>query len=387
MNRFDPILDWVQDRIDIRGALAFLSDNIRKPIPKHANFLYTFGSIALFIFGLQAITGILMLVYYKPTVKEAYDSVQYIHNTVPFGWLIRQIHVWGANLMVFIVFVHMVKTFFYGAYKKPREITWMFGVVLFGIVLGFGFTGYLLPWDQLAFWATTVGTEVPGSMPILGPMIRELMRGQADVGEATLGRFFIAHIIVLPVLFIGAVGVHLFLIRYFGTSPLSRTDEPEPTKEEIGNAGGKPFWPNHVLKEGVACYILLGVVITLAVYLPLMPGPPADPYSTPDGIKPEWYFLPMFQLLKYLPEPIAVGLPGLAGLIIFLLPFLDRSPERHPSRRPVAVWSGIAFLVVTFGLGILGGLSETTRDIMGTTYHFDAKGIPHVVSDSTSVEP
>jgi ubiquinol-cytochrome c reductase cytochrome b subunit len=383
MSRPNHILDWLQERIDVQSAVAFLSENLRKPIPKHANFLYTFGSIALFIFALQAVTGILMLVYYKPTVKEAYDSVQYIHSTVPFGWLIRQIHVWGANLMVFIVFVHMVKTYFYGAYKKPRELTWIFGVVLFGIVLGFGFTGYLLPWDQLAFWATTVGTEAPGSMPVLGPALRELMRGQAEVGEATLGRFFVAHIILLPVLFAGAVGAHLFLIRYFGTSPLSGTDGPEPTKEEIGQSGGKPFWPNHVIKEGMACYIFLGIVLTLSVYVPLMPGPPADPFVTPDGIKPEWYFLPMFQLLKYLPEPIAVGLPGVAGLLIFLLPFLDRSPERHPSRRPVAVWLGIAFLVVTLGLGVLGALSETTRTILGTQYHFDAKGIPHEVADGT----
>lgn len=385
MNRLNQIIDWLQDRIDVRGATAFLLDNLRRPIPKHTNFLYTFGSIALFIFSLQAITGILMLLYYKPTVKEAYDSVQYIHETVPFGWLIRQIHVWGANLMVFIVFVHMVKTYFYGAYKKPREITWMFGVVLFGIVLGFGFTGYLLPWDQLAFWATTVGTEAPGSMPIVGPLARELMRGQVDVGEATLGRFFVLHILILPMLFVGAVAVHLFLVRYFGTAPLSRTNEPEPTKAEIGQAGGKPFWPNHIIKEGIASYLLLGIIITLSVFAPLMPGPPADPLNTPTGIKPDWYFLPMFQLLKYLPEPVAVGLLGLVGLLFFLLPFIDRSPERHPLRRPVATWIGIGFLAVTTGLGILGKISETTRTVFGTTYHFDSKGIPHAIQVSPEI--
>jgi quinol-cytochrome oxidoreductase complex cytochrome b subunit len=172
------------------------------------------------------------------------------------------------------------------------------------------------------------------------------------------------------------------LIRYFGTPPLSRTDEPEPTKAEIGEAGGTSFWPNHVIKEGIACYLLLGVLVTLAVFVPLMPGPPADPLSTPEGIKPEWYSLPMFQLLKYLPEPVAVGLPGLAGLLIFLLPFLDRTPERHPSRRPVATWIGIGFLAVTIGLGILGEVSETTKTIFGTTYRFDSKGIPHAVQAS-----
>ena len=377
MIRPTQLIGWVQERIDVQSAIAFVADNLRKPIPKHVNFLYTFGSIALFLFVLQAITGTLMLVYYKPTVKEAYGSVQYIHETVPFGWLIRQIHVWGAHLMVFVVVVHMAKTYFYGAYKKPREITWIFGVALFGIVLGFGFTGYLLPWDQFAFWATTVGTEAPGSVPVLGPVIRELLRGQTEVGQATLGRFFVAHIILLPVVFIGSLALHLFLIRYLGTAPLSRTDEFEPTNDEIGRSGGKPFWPNHALKEGIACYIVLGIVLALAVYLPLMPGPPADPYNTPDGIKPDWYFLPMFQLLKYLPEPIALGLLGVASLVIILLPFIDRSPERHPAKRPVAVWAGILFILVTVGLGVLGALSETRREIFGNTYHFDTQGIPN----------
>ena len=385
MKQLDQIIDWIQVRIDVRGAACFLLDNLRRPIPKHVNFLYTFGSIALFIFSLQTITGILMLLYYKPTVKEAYDSVQYIHETVPFGWLVRQIHAWGSNLLVFIVFVHMVKTYFYGAYKKPREITWMFGVVLLGIVLGFGFTGYLLPWDQLAFWATTVGTEALGSIPIIGPLTRKLMRGQAGVGEATLGRFFVLHILILPALFVGAVAVHLFLVRYLGTAPLSRTNEPEPTKAEIDQAGGTPFWPNHIIKEGIASYLLLGIIITLSVFAPLMPGPPANPLSTPEGIKPEWYFLPMFQLLKYLPEPVAVGLPALVGLLTFFLPIIDRSQERHPSRRPVATWIGIGFLAVTTGLGILGKISETTKTVFGTTYHFDSKGMPHPIPDSPEI--
>ncbi len=386
MSRFDHVVDWVQERIDIRGALSFLSDNFRKPVPRHANFLYTFGSIALFIFALQAITGILMLVYYKPTISEAYDSVHYIHETVPFGWLIRQIHVWGANLMVFVVIVHMVKTYFYGAYKKPREITWVFGILLLGLVLGFGFTGYLLPWDQLAFWATTVGTEAPGSIPVLGPLVRELLRGQTEVGQATLGRFFVAHVILLPFLFGGTVAVHLLLIRYLGTSPLSRTDEPEPTGEEIGRTGGRPFWPNHVIKEGVACYVILGIILTLAVFAPLVPGSPADPFSTPDGIKPEWYFLPMFQLLKYFPEPVAVALPGLVGLLILLLPFLDRSTERRPSRRPVATGLGIGFLVIALSLGVLGALSETERAFFGKIYRFDTRGIPSEIESDEGQE-
>ena len=212
----NSIVDWIQDRIDIRGALSFLFDNLRKPIPKHANFLYTFGSLALFLFALQTITGTLMLVYYKPTVKEAYNSVLYIHETVPFGWLIRQIHVWGANLMVFVLLIHMVKTYFTGAYKKPRELTWMFGVVLFGIVLGFGFTGYLLPWDQLALWAVTVGTNMMGFTPVFGSQIRFVLLGSKAISGDTLLRWYVLHVLMFPFVTVIFMAVHFWRVRKDG---------------------------------------------------------------------------------------------------------------------------------------------------------------------------
>lgn len=380
MNRLDPLISWLNERLPIRTVVSTLEQNLRKPIPRHANIFYTLGSLALFLFLLQAVTGLLMMVYYIPTVRDAYNSVLFIHDVVPFGWLVRQIHVWGANLMVLTVLVHMVKTFIYGAYKRPREITWLFGTILLGIVFGFGFTGYLLPWDQLAYWATTVGTEAPGSLPVMGPLVRALMRGQTEVGEATLGRFYVVHVAILPILFVAAVSVHLILIRIQGTAPLSRADEPEPTPSQIEAEGGKPFYPNHILKEGIVTYIALGLLLTLAILYPLMPTEKANPFSTPEGIKPEWYFLPMFQLLKYLPEPIAVGLPGLVATLIFLLPFLDRTPERNPRRRPVAIAVATGFLIVTLGLGLLGHLSETQRDILGTPYRFNAKGWPSVIN-------
>jgi len=375
------VIDWLDERLPLRQVLETLVKNLRKPVPPHANFLYTLGSLALFLFVLQAITGVLMMIYYKPTVRDAYDSVYFIHDRVPFGWLIRQVHVWGANLMVLTVLLHMVKTFVYGAYKRPREVTWMFGTILLGIVFGFGFTGYLLPWDQLAYWATVVGTEAPGSMPVFGPLVRELMRGQTEVGEATLGRFFVVHVAVLPVLFVAAVSVHLILVRIQGTSPLNRTDEPEPTRSQLQAEGGHPFYPNHVLKEGIVAYLILGLLLTLAILYPLMPTERADPFTTPEGIKPEWYFLPMFQLLKYLPEPIAVGLPGLVAAVVFLLPFLDRSPERNPRRRPAAMAIAAGFLILTLALGLLGHVSETRRVIFGTSYDFSAKGWPTPVAE------
>ena len=375
------IQDWIQDRFDIRPILDALNKNLRKAVPPHTNFFYTLGSMALLLFILQVITGLLMMVYYKPTVQDAYKSVQFIMEEVPFGWLIRQLHAWGANLMVLIVFLHMLKTFVYGGYKRPREITWMAGILILGIVLGFGFTGYLLPWDQLAFWATTVGTEAPGSMPIVGPLTTELMRGGAEVSEATLGRFFVAHVALLPLALIGLVSLHLLLVRIQGTAPLQRTDEPEPTGEELQKRGGKPFFPHHVIKESMVAYILIGILLTLSILTPFHLEEPANPFETPQGIKPEWYFLPMFQLLKYMPEPIAVALPGIVGFLLFLLPFIDRSPERDPRRRLLAMGIGAAFLVITLALGVLGKLSDTTQTILGTTYHFDAKGIPHSIQN------
>ncbi len=381
------ISQWLSDRYPIHSIWASIQRHIRNPVPAHANFLFTLGSLAMLLFGIQVITGVLMMVYYKPSVREAYTSVLYITEEVPFGWLIRRTHSWAANLMVLVVFLHMLKTFVYGGYKKPREITWVLGVMLLGIVMGFGFTGYLLPWDQLAFWATTVATEALGSLPIAGPLIADLMRGGPEVGEATLGRFFVAHVVLLPVALIAVMGLHLLLVRFQGTSPLLRTDEPEPDSESKLKAGGKPFFPNHVIKEGIASYLIAGILLSLAILAPFHLGEPANPFETPVGIKPEWYFLPMFQLLKYLPEPVAVAFPSIFGLILLLLPFLDRSQERHPRKRPVCLGIGAAMLMVILALGILGQVSETEMKIFDRTYRFDSKGIPHPVQQVEEPKP
>ena len=387
MKTIDLISDWLTDRYPIKTVWTSICRHVRNPVPAHANFLFTLGSLAILLFCIQVVTGILMMVYYKPSVREAYTSVQHITEEVPFGWLIRQVHSWGSNLMVLVVFLHMLKAFVYGGYKKPREMTWVLGVILLGIVMGFGFTGYLLPWNQLAFWATTVATEAPGSMPIAGPIIAEIMRGGPEVGEATLGRFYVAHVVLLPIALIAIMGLHLLLVRFQGTSPLMRTDELEPNTEEKLEAGGKPFFPNHVIKEGIAAYLIIGILLTLAILVPFHLDEPANPFETPAGIKPEWYFLPMFQLLKYLPEPVAVALPGIFGLLLLILPFLDQSPERHPRKRPVCIGIGTALLVVILILGILGKVSETEMEIFGKNYHFDAKGFPHLVQQVEEPNP
>ncbi len=376
MKGLESLQSWLTDRYPLKALFTGIRRHVSRPVPPHTNILFTLGSLALLLFLLQAITGLLLMFYYKPTVKGAYASVQFITQSVPFGWLIRQLHVWGSNLMVGVVFLHMIKTFLYGGYKAPREVTWMLGVVIFGTILGFGFTGYLLPWDQLAFWATTVGTEAPASLPLIGQISKEFMRGGSEVSEVTLGRFFVTHVALLPIALFVLVTLHLVLVRLQGTSPLSRTDAPEPEPNALLRAGGRPFFPNHILFEAIIAYLLLGILFTLAILFPFHLGEPANPFETPPGIKPEWYFLPMFQLLKILPEALAVALPPVAGLLVFLLPFLDRSPERHPRRRPVVISIGVVLIVVTLALGILGKVSDTTVSVLGRTVHFDTLGFP-----------
>ena len=209
------IYGQLDDRLDIKDAVE---KNLSKPVPPHVNWTFCFGGITLFLFIVQAVTGIMLLMYYRPTVAEAYKSVVYVTNNVPFGWLIRGLHHWAANGMVVMVFLHMLRVFFYGAYKPPRDFNWVTGVILLMITLGFGFTGYLLPWNQISYWATTVGTEAPGAMPVIGEYIIILMRGGPSVTQITLTRFFAIHVVILPVIIGFFLVGHFLMIRKQGIS-------------------------------------------------------------------------------------------------------------------------------------------------------------------------
>jgi quinol-cytochrome oxidoreductase complex cytochrome b subunit len=203
----------LDDRLDIKDALE---ENLKKPVPPHVNWLYCFGGISLFLFIVQAVTGIMLLMYYRPTIAEAYKSVVFITNNVPFGWMVRGLHHWAANLMIIMVFLHMVRVFFYAAYKPPRDFNWVTGVVLLMLTLGFGFTGYLLPWNQISYWATTVGTEVPGAIPVIGDFLITLIRGGKAVSQTTLTRFFAVHVVILPLTIGFFLMGHFFMIRKQG---------------------------------------------------------------------------------------------------------------------------------------------------------------------------
>jgi len=215
------VFTWLDERL---GLTTIYNTVLDRKVPR-VNWWFTLGSASLFLFAMQAVTGILLTVYYVPSPDSAYDSIQYIMNGVQFGWLIRGIHHWGASLMVLVVFIHMLRTFFFGAYKFPRELTWLTGVVLLLATLGMGFTGYLLPWNQKAYWATTVGTSIAGTVPFIGEWITRVLRGGNDLSAVTLARFFSVHIWWLPVIIGGMIGVHLYMVIRLGISSI-------PSKED-----------------------------------------------------------------------------------------------------------------------------------------------------------
>jgi quinol-cytochrome oxidoreductase complex cytochrome b subunit len=319
---------WIDERLNVSELLAPLRE---KTVPVHRySQWYFLGGLTLFLFTVQLCSGVLLLLYYRPSANEAYESVQNITNHVEFGWLVRSVHSWSANLMVFCAFAHMFSVAFARAYRKPRELTWMTGMFLLFLVLGFGFSGYLLPWNTRAYFATKVGTEVAGQVPVVGHSIMVILRGGEDVSGATLTRFFALHVAVLPALAIGMVMLHLLLVQKFGTSvPVSVESEWEQNPDRRREM---KFFPNFFLRELIGWYIALGFLIALAAFFPWELGTKADPFSpAPPGIKPEWYFLAQFQTLKLIPAKIfhmdgeVLGILGfgLGGALWLGLPFIE----------------------------------------------------------------
>lgn len=210
------VFQWLDERMGLSAIYQVVLD---RKVPK-VNWWFTLGSASLFLAVVQGITGIMLTVYYVPSPDHAYDSIAYIMNGVQFGWLVRGIHHWGASLLVITVFIHMLRVFFYGAYKYPREFTWVSGVVLLLATLGMGFTGYLLPWNQRAYWATTVGTEIAGTVPVVGDFIMRVLRGGAELSGVTLARFFSLHIWIIPAVILITLGIHLYLVIRLGISQI-----------------------------------------------------------------------------------------------------------------------------------------------------------------------
>ncbi|MBI1761898.1 MAG: cytochrome bc complex cytochrome b subunit [Acidobacteria bacterium] len=344
LTRTERLTQWLDERLGL-AAIAKLAHKKEVPIHRHSIWYY-FGGMTAFLIGVQAATGILLLLYYRPSAESAFESVQFIMTDVQFGWLIRSIHSWSANLLIATLFIHMFSVYFLKAYRAPRELTWVTGALLLFIMLGFGFSGYLLPWNKLAYFATKVGTDIAGVVPVVGHFLLRFLRGGDDVTGATLTRFYGFHIAVLPALTLALFGLHGLLVQKHGMSvPPSLEGKPLKTMK---------FVPNFLLRDLIGWILAVGVLAALAAFFPWELGEKADPFaSAPAGIRPEWYFLFMFQTLKLIPakiwifdgEVIGIMAFSLGGLLLLLVPFLDRPSPQGKSKPAFTI---IGILVVLF---------------------------------------
>jgi ubiquinol-cytochrome c reductase cytochrome b subunit len=337
------LYEWVDRRLNLKSVERTLLD---EPIPGGASWIYVFGSATLFLFGLQAVTGMFLAVYYAPTPDHAYDSVQFIETQATFGWFVRGLHHWGASGMVVAVGLHMLQVFLYGAYKPPRELMWMVGVGLLLLVMAFAFTGYLLPWDQTAYWATQVGINMVGTVPVVGDVLVKVMRGGETLGALTLSRFFAVHVLFLPAVILAGIGLHLFILRRVGPAG--------PWDEAKAAARREAFHPRQVYMDAMVMLAVFAVLVALAVLVPFPLTDRANPSDTSFVPVPEWYFLFYYEFLKHVHgplEPLATWvLPGVFMLVLLLWPFIDRRKSRNPTSRPIAMASGGLFLLIVFSL-------------------------------------
>ncbi len=349
----DRITNWLDHRTGIEtGVKSFLYEEILASSGWHQ----VFGSVAIFLFLVQAFTGALLAFNYAPTPGDAYNSLRYILTELTGGHLIRGLHHWGASMMIVVVVLHMIQVFLWGAYKKPREATWMVGVVLLLVTMAYGLTGYLLPWDNRAYWGTVVTTQIAGNAPLLGPYMSRLMGGESAVGVVTFARFYGMHVLLLPPATALLIGLHVYLVRRHGVAP-APGDEVLPRRK---------FYPEQVFRDTVAIFVAFAILFTLAVVARVPLERLADPTDTTYIPRPEWYFLFLFQTLKFLNGPLeaigAVGLPALAVLTLILVPFIDRGALVRVTRRTVAMGALTLALIGWTGLTVAAVMTTPKAD-------------------------
>jgi quinol-cytochrome oxidoreductase complex cytochrome b subunit len=347
--------NWLDERAGTRALGPLLRHELDRPVPGHVNWLHTLGAAALALFLLQGATGVLLSFNYTPSMEQAHESVRKITHQIPFGWLIRSVHHWTAQILVIVLVAHLMTAVGYAAYRKPRELTWISGVALLLLTLGLCLTGYLLPMEQLSYWATTVVTDLSGGLPLIGDGLADLARGGPSISDATLSRFTILHILVLPALVVAILGAHLYLVHRLG---LATRSEAKP-----------PTTFGRVLHRDVAAaFLVIGAVAALAVLWPRAVDPPFDPLRTESGTRPEWYFLPVYQLLKYLPKLAGLATLFLATLALAAYPWIDPQGRRR--------WLAVAGLSAAFVLGVLGYVSDRSFEVLSWTISFDSWGWP-----------
>lgn len=372
------MLQKIKEGIEIRFGLNSLVESKLKgyKIPKGTNIFYTLGIVAMFAYMVQAVTGYFLLMYYVPHTEHAFNSTQIIMNTVPYGWLVRMVHIVASSLMLIVLLLHLISIFIMGSYKKPREITWLAGGLLILVTLAFCLSGYLLPWSQRSYWATTIATNIPTALPVVGDLLANILKGGDSVTGITLNRFFALHVAFLPPIFLIIVGLHVFMVWRIGLSvpPYSNL---KGFKANYNFMEGKswteyrqadykesyPFFPNFVLKEAFMITVFLAVTFFLISFMPTLFIPeaantPADPFITPADIKPEWYFLAPYQLLKIIPNKffgISIQII-LIGIFLFW-PFIDSKGDRNILKRPLLLGSLLVMILIWFMLTIWGRYS------------------------------
>jgi len=343
---------WLEDRT---GYTSILHEMLNEPVPGGARWAYVFGSALTITFVIQAVTGVLLMTAYAPSSSTAWASVYHISFVMSGGWLVRGLHHFGSQAMVVLLALHVLQVAIYGAYKRPRELNWLFGLGLLAVTLGFALTGYLLPWDQKGYWATQVATNIAGTSPGIGPQLQTVMQGGTEYGSLTLTHFHALHVMVLPASLLGLVMVHLFLFRKHGVTPPTNADLKKVDK----------FFPAQVWKDLAAGLAVLGVLFALAIREHGAPlDAPADPASDYPA-RPEWYFLPLFQLLKYFHGPLemvgTMGIPAIAGLYLVLLPFFDKKPTTALGPR-LPLLAPLFFGIVGMGGLMFAAMSSDAAD-------------------------
>jgi ubiquinol-cytochrome c reductase cytochrome b subunit len=353
MNKLKKIWYWIDDRT---GISEFLKPLAKHLVPPGAKWNYVFGSATLFVFILQVITGVGLSLLYQPTSQTAYQSLKYITNQVPLGNILRGIHYFGASAMIILIGIHMIRVYIYAAYKYPREMSWISGVILLALTVGMGFTGQLLRWDSNGVWSAVVGAEQAGRIPIIGTWLAHFIMAGETLGGATLSRFFAIHVFLIPALLFGLIGLHLYLVIRNGISEPPEAGHPvEPKKyrewyKSMLKKKGVPFWPDAAWRDMTFGLLVVVVILILAVIVgPPKIGTPPNPSNVISNPRPDWYLLWIFALFALMPRAIesyaiAFG-PLIVGLFLIIMPLLFNKGERSPLRRP---WSiGITVFIVT----------------------------------------
>lgn len=339
------IAQFFKDRIPVSGEQ--LRELTNEPVPNHLRrWWFCLGGTPAYLFGVQIVTGILLAFYYQPSAQTAYESVRYITEEAAYGWYLRSVHKWGATLMIAAVILHQMRVFFTGAYRKPREFNWMVGMCLLVCTLVTGFTGYSLVYEQLSYWGATVGANITDTVPMVGGFMKRLMLAGDTYNENTVPRFFILHAAVLPATIVLLLGVHITLLRLQGVTEFQFEDEPKDAPKHFN------FFPDHLMSELIIGLVLMILLSALATILPAHLGPKADPLTTPEVIKPEWFFYVTFRWLKLFTGTAAVLSMGFIVFVMFVWPFIDGLIRRKWPKSEFSVYAGICAVLAIVGLTV-----------------------------------